>query len=45
MIPMLSKLICLFKGHQRGKLVERVGEVNTYRCPRCTATWSRKVKA
>jgi hypothetical protein len=43
---MLAKLICLVKGHKRGK---RVGEVENgkrhYSCPRCKARWSRKAKA
>jgi len=45
---MLNKLICLIKGHKRGKrdadLAVNPGE-RAYRCPRCGATWSRKVKA
>ena len=51
MTAMLSKLICLIKGHKRGKLIRNMppheglpGEKG-YRCPRCGATWARKVKA
>ena len=43
---MFDKLICMFRGHKRGKRInpkeqEGFGE---YRCPRCSDTWSRKVK-
>ncbi|HEX8106738.1 MAG TPA: hypothetical protein VF516_03370 [Kofleriaceae bacterium] len=47
---MIGRLICLFKGHKRGK---RVSEATSnggamfadFRCPRCKATWTRKAKA
>jgi len=43
-----GKLICWMMGHKRGKRVPRIAEANqnwqTYRCPRCAATWTRKVK-
>ena len=47
---MFGKLICFFKGHKRRvlDLLMSVGEkhhVNLYRCPRCHATWTRKIKA
>lgn len=48
---MLSKLICLIKGHVRGKKVGStegapVGFVlNVYACPRCGAQWTRKVRS
>jgi hypothetical protein len=44
---MLGRLICWFtKKHKRGQLIMVVNTAavptNTYRCPRCSATWSRK---
>jgi hypothetical protein len=47
---MIARLKCWFLGHKRGKKVESVTStgtvpVNTYRCPRCRAQWTRKVKA
>lgn len=47
---MIARLICLFKGHKRGKRLTMVGftstvPLNHFRCPRCKATWTRKVKA
>ena len=47
---MIGKLICFFKGHKRGR---RIGTVTNptgpdfidYQCPRCLATWTRKVKS
>jgi transposase-like protein len=42
-----GKLICFFGGHKRGKRInprEQEGFAE-YRCPRCAATWTRKVKA
>lgn len=35
---MIAKLICLFKGHKRGKFVraEENGRVKVYGCPRCS---------
>ena len=48
----LGSLICKWKGHKRGKLIETRlilagahGKERDYRCPRCGATWTRKVKA
>ena len=45
---MTSKLLCWLWGHQRGKRdltahVLRPGHV-AYRCPRCGAGWTRKVR-
>lgn len=48
---MIAKIICYFKGHRRGKLFLKgtaarpAVEWNTYECPRCKATWTRKAKA
>lgn len=46
---MISKIVCFFKGHKRGKRVGEAtditnGKKNFY-CPRCGARWSRKAKA
>lgn len=53
---MFGKLICRFRGHLRGKLVKRESldkraeqELESryrahYACPRCGATWTRKIK-
>ena len=47
----LSRLICWIYGHKRGKRtaasdsVERETGHAIYCCPRCGATWTRKVKA
>ena len=46
-MKLLDKLICAIKGHRRGKrddkIIVNMGEQG-YRCPRCGATWTRKVK-
>lgn len=50
---MISKLICWFKGHKRGKRVGEATDIVTgmrngmhnFYCPRCNARWVRKVKA
>lgn len=46
---MISRLICWFKGHKRGKRVAFAGDTadmgKRFQCPRCKATWFRKVKA
>jgi hypothetical protein len=51
---MIGKLICLIKRkHKRGKRVTDLPGIaascamghELFRCPRCGATWSRKVKA
>lgn len=48
---MIARLICFFKGHKRGKRLTAsmatttsTSPVNTYECPRCRATWTRKAK-
>lgn len=51
----LGRLWCWAAGHRRGKLVANVGigvytgqprpHLRTFQCPRCSATWTRKVKA
>ena len=42
---MIGKLKCWLFGHKRGKRVPNPTRVFIwYRCPRCNATWSRKVK-
>lgn len=44
---MINRLVCLFKGHRRGK---RTGNSAAaagfleFRCPRCGSTWQRKEK-
>lgn len=47
---MIARLICWWKGHKRGKRVvytvggpESDGE-REYECPRCGATWIRKIR-
>lgn len=46
---MIARLKCLIFGHKRGKFIqEDAGADGThrgFRCPRCKATWTRKVKA
>jgi predicted Zn-ribbon and HTH transcriptional regulator len=45
---MLNKLICWLKGHKRGKNCGVLPDdplLNYFQCPRCKATWTRKVKA
>ena len=54
---MIAKLICKLLGHKRGvrTIIEQPSyktagvTVNQllqgYRCPRCSATWTRKVRA
>jgi hypothetical protein len=42
---MIARLICKVFGHKRGKLTSLIGGVRTIGCPRCKATWARKVKA
>lgn len=51
-----GKLLCRAFGHRRGKRVggpmgvesqgsiPAVHKVNFYRCPRCSATWTRRVR-
>ena len=42
----LGRLKCfLLRKHQRGKRIAQTQEAKTYRCPRCAATWTRKVRA
>ncbi len=41
----LISLYCRWKGHRRGKLLRTEGNVRVFGCPRCKATWTRKVKA
>jgi hypothetical protein len=43
-MKLIGRLICAVKGHKRGKWVDQGIEWKKYRCPRCHATWSRKVK-
>jgi len=48
---MISRLKCLLFGHKRGKLTgvtkdaQQRDIARSFKCPRCSATWSRKVKA
>lgn len=38
-------LVCMGMGHQRGKRVLSYGNKTGYvQCPRCGATWARKIK-
>jgi len=46
---MIARLICRLFGHRRGKRVGITasggrGLVAEFRCPRCSATWTRKDK-
>lgn len=46
---MIARLKCLLFGHLRGKRLTEVTTtstvpVNHFRCPRCSATWTRKAK-
>lgn len=47
---MINRLLCRLFGHKRGKRVvytvggpEADGE-REYQCPRCEATWTRKIR-
>jgi hypothetical protein len=50
MKTILAKLHCRLFGHRRGKrIVYTVGGPESdgereYRCPRCEATWTRKIR-
>lgn len=46
MHPVIGSAICfLLRKHARGKRVDTPpGPVWKYRCPRCHATWTRKVR-
>jgi hypothetical protein len=46
----IARLICRFLGHRRGKRLpanpeDTLPRLNTFACPRCKATWTRKAKA
>ena len=43
---MISKLICYFKGHKRGKLIRALdnGRVKFFACPRCSRETSLQGK-
>ena len=57
MKQLIGKILCALPrwaggGHRRGEFVKRVGigadgktDTVVYQCPRCHATWTRKVKA
>ena len=45
----LGKLICKWRGHKRGVQMERPFSerelgINSYRCSRCGATWTRRAR-
>lgn len=46
---MFSKLVCWWYGHKRGKRLTETATTSSdmrivqYECPRCKATWTRKV--
>lgn len=46
---MIAKLWCRLFGHKRGRRVHQEspydGTTYCFACPRCKATWTRKVKA
>lgn len=41
---MIGKLVCYFRGHQRGKAVHKDEKHVTLKCPRCNATWKRSIR-
>lgn len=49
---MIAKLICWLYGHKRGRrltasMVTTTStgpETNRFECPRCAATWTRKIR-
>ena len=45
----INRLHCKLSGHKRGKRFTLDGDTDQspkrFRCPRCLATWTRKVKA
>jgi len=47
MLRIIGRLICVFKGHLRGKRVasHENGSVKVYACPRCGRKTSYPVKA
>ena len=44
---MIARLICRLFGHKRGVRINLAGAGDTaeFACPRCRATWTRKVYA
>lgn len=42
---LFGKIACMLLGHKRGKRIAQSQAEKTYRCPRCAATWTRKVRA
>lgn len=47
---LIARLKCWRYGHQRGRRMSEVTftsttPLNHFECPRCKATWTRKVKA
>lgn len=44
MIDFLGSLICRWKGHKRGRRVSADQQQVTFRCTRCSATWTRPVR-
>lgn len=57
MAGIIDKLKCRISGHKRGKRIATINDGGVWdakhagfpcaqiECPRCTATWTRKVKA
>lgn len=42
-----ARIACFFQGHKRGVRIshgQQPGELTTFECPRCKATWTRKVR-
>ena len=43
MKSLIGRLLCfLTRRHLRGKLLDEIDGVRTFRCPRCSATWTRR---
>ncbi len=39
---MIARILCWLIGHARGKRVNVIDGVVTFRCARCMTTWTRK---
>lgn len=44
---MIGKILCWWKGHQRGKRIESLenGQIKRFQCPRCKRVTTYKAKA
>ena len=40
----MKRVLCKIFGHKRGKRVSAIGGELKFACPRCEATWTRKIR-